>query len=75
MLLIEPRRASARDYTVVKTGLSTLQMFAGNCRDSAGKLDCRDFKFMRIACIPAIPVVSEVNTLCGLLIYPLNQDF
>ena len=25
-----------------------------------------------IACIPAIPVIFEVNTLCGLLIYTLN---
>ena len=31
-------------------------MFAGVCRDFAGKLECRDFKFMGIACIPAIPV-------------------
>ena len=38
---------------------STLQMFAGNCRDSAGKLECRDFKFMGIACIPAIPVILK----------------
>ena len=34
----------------------TLQMFAGNCRDFAGKSECRDFKFRGIACIPAIPV-------------------
>ena len=25
-------------------------MFAGNYRDSTGKSECRDFKFMRIAC-------------------------
>ena len=31
-------------------------MFAGNYRDSTGKSECRDFKFMGIACIPAIPV-------------------
>ena len=30
----------------------------------------------RYACIPAIPVIFEVNTLCGLLIYhTINQDF
>jgi hypothetical protein len=32
-------------------------MFAGNYRDSAGKSASRDFKFMGIACIPAIPVI------------------
>jgi hypothetical protein len=31
-------------------------LFTGNYRDSAGKSECRDFKFMGIACIPAIPV-------------------
>jgi hypothetical protein len=30
-------------------------MFTGNYRDFAGKLECRDFKFMGIACIPTIP--------------------
>ena len=34
-------------------------MFTGNCRDSAGKSECRDFKFMVIACIPAIPVILK----------------
>ena len=41
---------------------STLQMFAGNYRDSTGKCrkkECRDFKFMGIACIPAIPVILK----------------
>ena len=37
----------------------TLQMFAGNYRDSAGKSECRDFKFIGIACIPAIPVILK----------------
>ena len=39
----------------------TLQLFAGIYRDFAGKLECGDFKFMGIACIPAIPVIFEVN--------------
>ena len=39
----------------------TLQMFAGIYRDFAGKLECGDFKFTEIACIPAIPVIFEVN--------------
>ena len=39
----------------------TLQMFAGIYRDFAGKSECRDFKFTGIACILAIPVISEVN--------------
>ena len=34
-------------------------MFAGNYRDFAGKSECRDFKFMGIACIPAIPVILK----------------
>jgi hypothetical protein len=34
-------------------------MFAGNYRDSAGKSECRDFKLMGIACIPAIPVILK----------------
>ena len=39
----------------------TLQMFVGIYRDFAGKSECGDFKFTRIACIPAIPVIFEVN--------------
>ena len=30
---------------------------------------------MRIACIPAIPVIFNVNTLCGLLISTLPYNF
>ena len=46
---------------ITKTNItmSTLQMFTGNCRDSAGKSECRDFKFMGIARIPAIPVIKK----------------
>ena len=47
---------SAQWFTV-----TTLQMFAGIYRDFAGKLECGDFKFTGIACIPAIPVIFEVN--------------
>ena len=36
-------------------------MFAGIYRDFAGKSECGDFKFTGIACIPAIPVIFEVN--------------
>ena len=36
-------------------------MFAGIYRDFAGKSECGDFKFPGIACIPAIPVIFEVN--------------
>ena len=39
--------------------LHTLQMFTGNYRDSTGKSERRDFKFMGIACIPAIPVIFK----------------
>ena len=34
-------------------------MFAGNYRVFAGKSECGDFKFMGIACIPAIPVILK----------------
>ena len=34
-------------------------MFTGIYRDSAGKSECRDFKFMGIACIPKIPVILK----------------
>ena len=34
-------------------------MFTGNYRDFAGKSECGDFKFMGIACIPAIPVILK----------------
>ena len=44
-------------------------------RDFVGKSEYGDFKFMGIACIPAIPVIFDVNTLCGLLISTLNYDF
>jgi hypothetical protein len=47
-------------------------MFAGIYRVFTGKSESGDFKFTRIACLPAIPVIFEVNTLCGLLIYSLN---
>ena len=40
---------------------ATLQMFAWIYRDFAGKSECGDFKFTGIACIPAIPVIFEVN--------------
>ena len=36
-------------------------MFAGIYRDFAGKSECGNFKFTGIACIPAIPVIFEVN--------------
>ena len=34
-------------------------MFARIYRDFAGKLECRDFKFMGIAYIPEIPVILK----------------
>ena len=36
-------------------------MFAGIYKVFTGKLEFRDFKFTGIACIPAIPVIFEVN--------------
>ena len=43
-------------YLIMKLKMcSTLQMFAGNCRDFAGKSECRDFK-RGIACIPEFSV-------------------
>jgi hypothetical protein len=37
----------------------TLQMFTGIYRDSVGKSECGEFKFMGIACIPVIPVILK----------------
>ena len=51
---------------------TALQMFAGNCRDSTGKLECRDFKFMGIACIPAIPVIFKTHALISIVIFEGN---
>ena len=51
--------------------MSTLQMFTGIYGYFIGKLECGDFKFMGI--IPTIPVIFEINTLCGLLISTLNS--
>ena len=48
-------------YSLEMGWLSTLHMFAGIYRDFAGKSECGDFKFTGIACIPAIPVIFEVN--------------
>ena len=36
-------------------------MFAGIYRDFVGKSEGGDFKFTGIACIPAIPVIFQVN--------------
>ena len=36
-------------------------MFAEIYRDFTGKLECGGFKFLGIACIPAIPIIFEVN--------------
>ena len=44
---------------VISRNASTLQMFTGNYRVFAGKSECGDFKFMGIACIPAIPVILK----------------
>ena len=51
---------------------NTLQMVAGNYRDSTGKSDCRDFKLMGIACIPAIPVTFKTHTLISIVIFEGN---
>ena len=52
-----------RSLSILVSGMytNTLEMFAGIYRDFAGKSECGDFKFMGIACIPAIPVIFEVN--------------
>ena len=50
---------------MVKIVNTTLQMFAGIYRDFAGKSEWGDFKFTGIACIPAIPVIFEVNQKKG----------
>ena len=52
--------------------VTTLQMFTGNYRDFAGRLEYRDFKFMGIACIPAIPVIFKTHTLISIVIFEGN---
>ena len=46
-------------------------MFSGIYRDFVRKSECGDCKLTGIACIPAIPVIFEVNQKkkCGLFIY------
>ena len=51
---------------------TTLQMFTGNYRDFTGKSECRDFKFMGIACIPAIPVTFKTHSLISIVIFKGN---
>ena len=51
----------------------TLQMFTGNYRDSTGKSECRDFIFMGIACIPAIPVTFKTQNLISIVIFEGNM--
>ena len=50
------RNFQTKSHNIIKI---TLQMFAGNGRDFAGKSECRDFKFRGIACIPAIPLILK----------------
>ena len=50
----------------------TLQLFTGNYRDSREKSECRDFKFMGVACIPAIPVILKFRTLISIVIFAGN---
>ena len=60
--LVKNAPASCEDLQLTTTsqiGVSTLQMFTGNYRESAGKSECKDFKFMGIACISAIPVILK----------------
>ena len=47
-------------------------MFAGNYRDSTGKSECRDFKFIGIAWIPAIPVTFTTHTPISIVIFEGN---
>ena len=59
-------------WKLTSVAFTILQMFAGIYRDFAGKSECGDFKFTGIACIPAIPVIFEVNQKkCGLFVCPL----
>ena len=47
-------------------------MFAGIYRDFVGKLECGDFKFTRIACIHAIPVIFYIYALSSFFKFPYN---
>ena len=50
---------SSVTVTELRDYITTLQMFTGIYRVSAGKTECGDFKFMENACIPAIPVILK----------------
>ena len=50
----------------------TLQMFAGIYGGFIGKSECRDFKFMGIAGIAAIPVTFKTHTLISIVIFEGN---
>ena len=45
----------------LRSAQASQQTFAGIYRDFAEKSECGDFKFTGIACIPAIPVIFEVD--------------
>ena len=48
------------EHTIHEAAINgALQMFTGNYRVFAEKSECGDFKFMGIACIPAIPVILK----------------
>ena len=48
------------EHTIHEAAINgALQMFTGNYRVFAEKSECGDFKFMGIACIPAIPVSKK----------------
>ena len=49
--------------------LSTLQIFTGNFRDSMGKSEYRDFKFMGMG----IPVILKFHTLISVVIFAGNM--
>ena len=57
-------------FELVSLILTTLQMFTGNYRDSTRKSECS--KFMRTACIPAIPVTFKTHTLILIVIFEWN---
>ena len=67
---------SIHHFFTTKKEKSALQMFTGIYGYFIGKSGCRDFgrdfKFMGIACIPAIPVIFKTHTLISIVIFEGN---
>ena len=65
-------------YHYTKVAKNILSYPANVYRELQGvyrEIGVQGFQIYRDCMLPAIPVIFEVNTLCGLLISTLNYDF